>query len=58
MVLRLQLGFAVVPLVLFIGDRRMMGPPFANGRLVAAIGWALVAAIVAANLWLGAARLS
>jgi manganese transport protein len=50
-VLSLQLGFAVVPLVLFTSDRRMMGP-FANGRLVAAIGWALAAAIVAANLWL------
>ena len=55
-VLSLQLGFAVVPLVLFTSDRRMMGP-FANGRLVAAVGWALAAAIVAANLWLVAQAL-
>ena len=48
-VLSLQLPFAVVPLVLFVTDRRKMGP-FAIGRPLAALAWGATALIVALNL--------
>jgi manganese transport protein len=50
-VLSLQLGFAVVPLVMFTSDRRIMGA-FCNSRLVAGVGYGLAAVIVAVNGWL------
>lgn len=50
-VLSLQLGFAVVPLIMFTSDRRMMGE-FVNRRWVAFVGFALAAGIIAVNLWL------
>jgi manganese transport protein len=50
-VLSLQLGFAVVPLVLFTSDKRLMGE-FANSRGVALAGYLLCAAIVLVNGWL------
>jgi manganese transport protein len=50
-VLSLQLPFAVVPLVMFTGDRRTMGE-FANRRLTAAAAWTVATVIVALNLWL------
>ena len=50
-ILSLQLGFAVIPLVMFTSDRSLMGV-FANARWVAAGGWGLSAAIVGVNLWL------
>jgi manganese transport protein len=47
-ILSLQLPFAVVPLMLFVGDRRAMGafaiPPWAK-----LVGWAMAALIVALN---------
>ncbi len=48
-VLSLQLPFAVVPLVLFVTDRRKMGP-FVVGRPLAALAWGATALIVALNL--------
>jgi manganese transport protein len=50
-VLSLQLGFAVVPLVLFTSDRKLMGS-FANSRAVSLAGYGLAAAIIAVNGWL------
>ena len=50
-ILSMQLGFAVVPLVRFTGDRRKMGR-FANGRLLSRIAWAIAAVIVGLNVYL------
>jgi manganese transport protein len=50
-VLSLQLGFAVIPLVMFTSDKTLMGS-FVNGRAVKLAGYALGAAIVGVNLWL------
>lgn len=49
--LSLQLGFAVIPLVLFTGDVRIMGD-FVSGSTVKAIGYGLGAGIVVVNGWL------
>jgi manganese transport protein len=51
-VLSMQLGFAVIPLVMFTSDRKLMGDAFANGIAVKAAGFGLSALIVAVNLWL------
>ena len=48
-VLALQLPFAVVPLVIFTGDRRKMGS-LANGPATTALAWACTLVIVALNL--------
>lgn len=50
-VLSLQLPFALFPLVQFTSSRVVMGP-FVNGLFMKLAGWALFAAISAANLWL------
>ncbi len=50
-VLSLQLGFAVVPLIMFTSDRGIMGP-FCNSRLVSGVGYGLAAVIVLVNGWL------
>ncbi len=50
-VLSLQLGFAVIPLMMFTSDARLMGA-FVNGAVTKAVGYALAAVIVAVNLWL------
>lgn len=50
-ILSLQLSFAVVPLVLFTGERPKMGE-FANGRLLSAVAWSVAVAIVGLNAWL------
>jgi manganese transport protein len=50
-ILSLQLSFAVVPLVLFTGERRKMGE-FANGRLLSAVAWSTAVVIVGLNGWL------
>ena len=55
-ILSLQLGFAVVPLMLFTSDPRIMGS-LANSRLVRAVGYALGAGIVLVNAWLVAQSL-
>jgi len=50
-VLSLQLGFAVIPLVMFTSDRTIMGV-FVSSRLVRVAGYATGAAIVIVNFWL------
>jgi len=50
-ILSLQLGFAVIPLVMFTSDRKIMGI-FVSSRLVRAAGYATGASIVIANIWL------
>jgi manganese transport protein len=50
-ILSLQLSFAVVPLVLFTGEKRKMGV-FANGPLLTAAAWTVAVAIIGLNAWL------
>jgi manganese transport protein len=50
-ILSMQLSFAVVPLVLFTGDKRKMGE-FANSAWLTALAWAVTGAIVALNAYL------
>jgi manganese transport protein len=49
-VLSLQLSFAVVPLVMFTGDRKKMGE-FANGRKYQALAWFVAVLIAGLNGW-------
>ena len=48
-ILSLQLPFAVVPLMMFVGDRRKMGP-FAIALWTKIVGWFIAAAIVVLNV--------
>ena len=48
-VLSLQLPFAVIPLVMFTGDREKMGA-LVNGKVVQGLAWAAAALIVVLNL--------
>jgi manganese transport protein len=50
-VLSIQLGFAVIPLVRFTSDAELMGH-FVNGKWVRRSGYALAALIVGINAWL------
>jgi manganese transport protein len=50
-ILSLQLSFAVVPLVLFTGEKRKMGV-FANGPLLTAVAWTVAVTIIGLNAWL------
>jgi manganese transport protein len=50
-ILSFQLSFAVVPLVLFTGDRRRMGE-LVNPRWLQALAWITAALIAALNAWL------
>jgi len=50
-ILSLQLSFAVVPLVIFTGNRRWMGE-FVNGPWMQRLAWATAIAIAAMNGWL------
>jgi manganese transport protein len=47
-ILSLQLSFAVVPLVVFTGDRRKMGE-FVNPPWLQALAWMVTAAIIVLN---------
>jgi manganese transport protein len=49
-ILSLQLSFAVVPLVMFTGDRKKMGE-FANGRKYQALAWFVAVLIAGLNAW-------
>jgi len=49
-ILSLQLSFAVIPLVLFTGDRRKMGE-FVNAPWVKALSWAVALLIASLNGW-------
>lgn len=50
-VLSLQLSFAVIPLILFTSDRRLMGE-FVNPRWLQVVAGAVATIIVSLNLWL------
>ncbi|MEO7475409.1 MAG: divalent metal cation transporter, partial [Gemmatimonadales bacterium] len=50
-ILSLQLSFAVIPLVLFTGQRTKMGR-FANSRMLAGVAWSVAAVILGLNAWL------
>jgi manganese transport protein len=50
-ILSLQLSFAVVPLVLFTGNRALMGE-FANGRGLKILAWFTAGLIAVLNAWL------
>ena len=50
-ILSLQLSFAVVPLVMFTGDRKKMGE-FVNGRWLQALAWSTAVLIAGLNAWL------
>lgn len=50
-ILSFQLSFAVVPLVLFTGDRKRMGE-FVNGRWLQALAWTAAVLIAVLNAWL------
>lgn len=50
-VLSLQLSFAVIPLVMFTSDRRLMGE-FVNPKWLKVVAWAVATIIVALNVWL------
>ena len=50
-ILSLQLSFAVVPLVLFTGQRTKMGQ-FVNGRTLKALAWMVAVVIIGLNAWL------
>src|SRR4026208_2291221 len=50
-ILSLQLSFAVVPLVLFTGQRAKMGQ-FTNGRPLKLLAWPVAVTIIGLNAWL------
>jgi len=50
-ILSMQLSFAVVPLVQFTGNARIMGE-FVNAAWIRLLGWFLAAVIAGLNLWL------
>src|SRR6476661_3342183 len=50
-VLSLQLPFAVIPLVIFTSDRRMMGP-FVSPAWMRSLAWLVASIIVVLNTWL------
>jgi manganese transport protein len=50
-ILSLQLSFAVVPLVLFTGNRKLMGE-FVNGRWLQGTAWIVAVLIAGLNGWL------
>jgi manganese transport protein len=50
-ILSFQLSFAVIPLVLFTGDRKRMGE-FVNGRRLQALAWLTAVLIAGLNAWL------
>ena len=50
-ILSFQLSFAVIPLVMFTGDRAKMGE-FANGRWLQGLAWLTATVIVVLNVWL------
>jgi manganese transport protein len=49
-ILSLQLSFAVVPLVIFTGNRKKMGE-FVNGRWLQGLAWVVAALIAGLNAW-------
>jgi manganese transport protein len=50
-ILSLQLSFAVIPLIMFTSNRRLMGE-FVNPRWLKIVAWAVAVIIVSLNIWL------
>jgi manganese transport protein len=50
-ILSMQLSFAVVPLVIFTGDRRKMGE-FVNAKWLQVLSWSTAVVIAGLNAWL------
>lgn len=50
-ILSLQLPFAIVPLLMFTGDKKLMGS-FANKPLTKVVGWTTATVIIALNVYL------
>jgi manganese transport protein len=50
-ILSFQLPFAVVPLILFTSNRKLMGP-FVNPRWLTSLAWGSAAVIIGLNAWL------
>ena len=50
-ILSFQLSFAVIPLVMFTGNRKKMGE-FVNGRGLQALAWVTAVLIAGLNVWL------
>lgn len=50
-ILSLQLSFAVVPLVMFTSDRRLMSE-FVNPKWLTYLAWSIAMVIIALNSWL------
>lgn len=50
-VLSLQLSFAVIPLIMFTSDRRLMGE-FVNPKWLKVLAWSVATIIVGLNSWL------
>ena len=50
-ILSFQLPFAVVPLILFTSNRKLMGP-FVNPRWLTSLAWGAAAVIIGLNVWL------
>ena len=50
-ILSMQLSFAVVPLVIFTGDRAKMGE-FVNAKWLKVLAWSTAVVIAGLNAWL------
>lgn len=50
-ILSVQLSFAVFPLVMFTGSKKVMGS-FANSKKLAVVAWAVALVIAGLNVWL------
>ena len=50
-VLSLQLSFAIFPLIVFTGSKKIMGE-FANSTILSIIAWIICIIIAGLNLWL------
>ncbi len=55
-ILSMQLSFAVIPLVMFTGDRKIMGE-FVSPRWLNVLSWAVAVMIGGLNIWLLVAAL-
>ena len=51
-ILSLGIAFALIPLVMFTSNKRIMGPTLVNHKLTTILGWAISALVVCLNLYL------
>ncbi len=50
-ILSIQLSFAVFPLIMFTGSKKVMGS-FANGKILTVVSWVVALIIAGLNVWL------